>query len=329
MRAVGIIFATILLLIALVGSQFHRVGGLEFLMAIYILYLVYEVMEFHRAVSAFRPFVIALTVYLALKVISANVPYLALYLAPVEPLLLPFLFSLALIKFEFPFRYQPIITTAGLILSALFGYQLISLLPIKRSEDVGIVFLIVMALLALTTIIPVIHSKLEFLRKIRSFLVTVTLIVSVYYIFVRPILTPGLKNFADWLIVAGIFFKSSSILRRSMVVDEREVVRVHEFKETLRRDEIVESAEKAKRLFVERGIKSPLIAVISHVLITSGWKLDEVAKVISFIVSHEDDRIPKLSFGWERRMIERRNRKRREKVIKELEKYLEGIRVGS
>ncbi len=331
MRAIGVILATILLLIALVGGQFYRISGLEFLIATYILYLAYELMEFHKIISSFRPFVVALTIYLALKAISANVPYFALYLAPIEPVLLPFLFSLALVKFELPFRYQPVVTIVGLILSAFFGYQLITLLPIKGSEEVGIIFAILMALLAVTVILPAIHSKFEFLRKVRSFLVTSTLIVSAYYVFVRPILTPGLKNFVDWLIVAGIFFKASSILRRSMVVDESEVVKVHEFKETLRKDEIIESAEKAKRLFVERGIKSPLIAVIAHVLLSSGWKLDEVAKVISFIVSHEDDKVPKLSFGWERRLIERRNKKRRLEVIKNLEKYLkrEGVEFGS
>ncbi len=331
MRAIGVILATILLLIALIGGQFYRISGLEYLIATYILYLAYELMEFHKIISSFRPFVVALTIYLALKAISANVPYFALYLAPIEPVLLPFLFSLALVKFELPFRYQPVVTTVGLILSAFFGYQLITLLPIKGSEEVGIIFAILMALLAVTIILPAIHSKFEFLRKVRSFLVTSTLIVSAYYVFVRPILTPGLKNFVDWLIVAGIFFKASSILRRSMVVDESEVVKVHEFKETLRKDEIIESAEKAKRLFVDKGIKSPLIAVIAHVLLSSGWKLDEVAKVISFIVSHEDDKVPKLSFGWERRLIERRNKKRRLEVIKNLEKYLkrEGVEFGS
>jgi len=330
-RAIGVILATILLLIALIGGQFYRISGLEYLIATYILYLAYELMEFHKIISSFRPFVVALTIYLALKAISANVPYFALYLAPIEPVLLPFLFSLALVKFELPFRYQPVVTTVGLILSAFFGYQLITLLPIKGSEEVGIIFAILMALLAVTIILPAIHSKFEFLRKVRSFLVTSTLIVSAYYVFVRPILTPGLKNFVDWLIVAGIFFKASSILRRSMVVDESEVVKVHEFKETLRKDEIIESAEKAKRLFVDKGIKSPLIAVIAHVLLSSGWKLDEVAKVISFIVSHEDDKVPKLSFGWERRLIERRNKKRRLEVIKNLEKYLkrEGVEFGS
>lgn len=328
----GIVLATVLILMALAGSSMYAVRGLEYLITMYILYVVYEVMEFHSLTSAFRPFVVAVSVYLALRVVSINIPDFELYLKPIEPIILPFLFSLALVRFELPVRFQPVVTTTGLILSAYFGYQLISKLPFKQSKEIGLIFAVLLILLAITTLLPSVHGRFEFLRRMRSFMITTALVVSVYFILIRPLLfnRPGLMNIVDWFIVAGVFFKASSIVRRSMMIDESELVKIHEFKVKLKKEEIVESIERAKLEFIERGIKSPLIAVISQVLLSAGWKLDEVARVISFIISHEDEKIPKLAFGWERRMIERRNRKRREEVIKSLEKYLkEGVGFGS
>ncbi len=329
----GIILATLLILVTLAGSSIYTIRGLEYLIAMYILYVTYEVMGFHRLISAFRPFIVAFSVYLALNVISMNLPDVGFYLKPMEPLILPFLLSLALIKFELPTRFQPVITAVGLLLSAFFGYQLISLIPFKQAKEIGIIFAVLLFLLALTTLLPSIHRKFEFLRHIRSFIITTTLVVSVYFTLIRPLLfdRPGLINVIDWLIVAGVFFKASSIVRKSMVVDECEIVKIHEFRIGLKKEEIVESIEKAKNEFIERGLKSPLIAVISHVLISAGWRLDEIAKVISFIISYEDEKVPKFAFGWERKLIERRNKKRREEVIKSLENYLkrEGVGFGS
>ncbi len=331
-RIGGIIIATILVLIALIGSGAYPVRGVEYLLAMYILYIAYEVMGFHEVISAFRPFVVAFSVYLALNVVSMNVPDFALYTAPIKPLVLPFLLSLALVKFELPVRFQPLITTVGLMLSAFFGYELISLLPFKQSGAVGLVFAVLLISLAVTTLLPSVRGEFEFLRGIRSFLVTTILLVSVYYTLIRPMLVgrPGLINLIDWLIVAGVFFKSSSIVRRSMVVDESEIVKLHEFRVGVKREEIVESVERAERLFVERGIKSPLIAVLSQILFSAGWKTDDVARVISLLISHKDESIPKLAFGWERKLIERRNRKRREEVLKRVEGYLkkEGVGLG-
>jgi len=329
----GIILATVLILVTLAGSSLYSVRGLEYLIAMYILYLAYEVMGFHRLISAFRPFLVAFSVYLALNVVYLNLPDVGLYLKPIEPLILPFLLSLALVKFELPVRFQPIITTAGLLLSAFFGYQLISLLPFKQAGEIGTIFAILLVLLAVTTLLPSVHERFEFLRYIRSFVITTALIVSVYFTLIRPLLLnrPGLINVIDWLIVAGVFFKASSIVRRSFVVDESELVRIHEFRVGLKKEEIIESIEKAKREFIEKGLKSPLIAVISHVLFSAGWRLDDVARVISFVISHEDEKIPKFAFGWERKLIERRNKKRREEVIKSLENYFkkEGVGFGS
>jgi len=329
-KIAGIILATLLTILTLVGGGFYSFKGLYLLLTMYILYIAYEVMDFHRIVSAFRPFVVAFSFYLALKVVAMNVPDLAIYISPVEPFILPFLLSIALIKLELPTKFQPIITTIGLILTAYFGYRLISMLPLKVSGEIGVIFVILLALLALTTLLPSIHERFDFLREVRSFLITIVLVVSVYYVLVRPMLTgrPGLINIIDWAIVLGVLLKAGSIVRNSMVVDESEVVKLHEYRVSVKREEIVERIERAKRDFVERGIKSPLIVVLVQILTSAGWRAEDIARVVSYLITHRDRRIPKLSFGWERRMIEMKNRKMREKVLEDLKRYLEGMGVG-
>jgi len=329
-KIIGIILSTLLIILTLLGGEFYSFKGLYLLLAMYILYIAYEVMDFHRIVSAFRPFVIAFSFYLALKVASMNVPDLAIYMSPIEPLILPFLLSIALVKLELPTKFQPVITTIGLILTAYFGYRLISMLPLKTSGEIGTIFVILLILLALTTLLPSIHEKFDFLRDIRSFLITTVLVVSVYYVLVRPMLTsrPGLINLIDWAIVLGVLLKAGSMIRCSMVVDESEVVKLHEYRVSVKKEEIVERIERAKRDFVERGIKSPLIVVLVQILTSAGWRFEDIARVVSYLVSHEDRKVPKLSFGWERKMIKGKNRKMREKVLEDLKSYLEGMGVG-
>ena len=329
-RVAGIILATLLVILAIVGSRMYSIEGLEYLIAMYVMYIAYEIVEFHKVVSSIRPFLVALTVYFAIIIVSMNLPDVAFYIKPIKGLILPFLLSLALVRFELPTKFQPIITTIGLTLTAIFGYELISSLPVGRSEDIALSFTVLLLILAITTILPSVHERFEFLRRTRSFIISAGVIVSLYYVLVRPLLTdrPGLMNVFDWVIVAGIFLKGGSILRKELIVDESEIVKLHEYRVSVRREEIVEAIERAKREFVERGIKSPLIAVLCKVLFTAGWSVDEVARVVSYIIAHEDAKIPKLSFPWERRMIEKKNRKMRKKVLEEVRRYLEGIGVG-
>ena len=250
---------------------------------------------------------------------------------PTEVILL--LFALALTKLELPTKFQPAITSVGLILTGYFGYTLISKLPFKEAEDLAIIFAILLVILAITTLLPAISKKLSPLRQIRAFILSVTIIVSIYVTFIRPLLAdrPGLVNLIDWLIVAGVFFKASSALRSAMEVEETEIVRIHEQKVGVKRDEIIDSVEKAKSDFIERGLKSPLIVVLTQILLDAGWSRDRIVEAVAYIVSHEDKKVPALAFGWERRWIESRNRKRREEVLKKLEEYLseEGVKFGS
>jgi len=329
-KIIGVVLATVLTILTLAGSGMYSFKGLYLLLTMYVLYIAYEVMDFHEIVSAFRPFVVAFSVYLAIEVVAMNVPEFAVYVAPIEPLILPFLLSVALVKFEFPTRYQPAITTVGLILTAYFGYRIISMLPLKISGEIGAVFVVLLALLSVTTLLPSLHERFEFLRNVRSFLITTAIVVSVYYVLIRPTLVgrPGLINLFDWIIVLGVAIKAGSMLRSGMVVDESEIVKLHEYRVSVRREEIVEAIERAKREFVDRGIKSPLIVVLVQTLTSAGLSFDDIARVVSYIIAHEDAKVPKLSFPWERRMIEKKNRKMRKKVLEEVRRYLEGIGVG-
>jgi len=51
---------------------------------------------------------------------------------------------------------------------------------------------------------------------------------------------------------------------------------------------------------------------------------------LALILKYEDEKYPALPFKWEMKRIDRKNKKRREKVLKEFMEYLrtEGVRIG-
>ncbi len=314
MRVAGIVFATILLVLVFVLNTIHPVKGLEYVVALYSLYIAYEVFK------PARPFITAISIYIFLIILSKNFRDVYVYMYPVRDYILPFLLSMALIKLEW---LQPYMTIAGLSLTAIFGYLITSALPVK---GLNLVFLSLMAALIATTVLPLLHRGLEVLRMERGFITGMTTFVFAYLALIRPLLSsrPGLANLIDWIIVISIILKVNSSLKRYIVVEEERGEGVE-----YRKEEIVEKIEKAKRLFVEKGIKSPLIAVLAEALVSSGFKTDEIARVVSVIISCEDERIPRFAFGWEKRIIERRNRRRREEAIRRIEEILGGVGFGS
>ena len=214
-------------------------------------------------------------------------------------------------------------TIVGLILTAIFGFLLTSSIPVKGVNTVFIAFMIA---LAITTVLPLIHRRFEILRIERAFITSAVTVVFTYVIIFRPLLVsrPGLANLIDWVIVLIMLLKVNSAVKRYVVIEEEAEFEEFEFK----REEIVEKIERAKNLFISRGVKSPLIAVLAEVLVSSGFRTEDIAKVISVILSCRDEGIPRFAFGWEKRIIERRNRKRREEALKRVEEMIGGVGVG-
>lgn len=154
---------------------------------------------------------------------------------------------------------------------------------------------------------------------------------SVYYVFIRPLIVnrPGLTGLAEWIAVAVVFVKLSRDFKRMMKVDESELIEVHRHRVSLKKDEWIEEFRKAQENFIEKGIKSHFIAVLTKPLYDMGWSEEKVAEMISPIVSHKDRKIPALSLSWERRIIENKNKKDRKKVVEKILRKIgeEGVRI--
>jgi hypothetical protein len=135
----------------------------------------------------------------------------------------------------------------------------------------------------------------------------------------------------EWAFVGIFLLKFTGDLRKSTTVEEIEAVEVHRQRLSYKRDEIIVQIDQARKLFLEEGKKSPLIAVLSRVLFDAGWSEDRVAVLISPLISYRDEGIPSMSFGWEKERILNKNRKNRMKILEKIEEKLrkEGVEIGS
>jgi hypothetical protein len=249
-------------------------------------------------------------------------------------MILLFLLFFGLARVEIPFKrkLQPFITSAGLVLTGYTGYRLISILPIDISSELGIIFLLYLAVLAATVISGISENEFAiWLRNSRRFMLLSIIGFSIYYVFIRPMIInrPGLTGLVEWIAVAVVFVKLSRDFKRTMKVDESELIEVHRHRVSLKKDEWIEELRKAQENFIEKGIKSYFIAVLTKPLYDMGWSEEKVAEMISPIVSHKDRKIPALSLSWERRIIENKNKKDREKVVEKILKKIseEGVRI--
>lgn len=320
--------------------------GLENLVTIYALLLAYIILGISNYTRPLKPFSLSAAIYFILEIAVFNLSsyqqfaVLFPFFQSLKVYIFMFLFSFALARVELPFearwvRYaQPAISTTGLVLMGFSGYAILSKLPFDVSEEIGIIFLVFLVVLAITTLSNISSSNAaQWLRRSRPFLLGSLLAISIYYIFIRPHLLDrtGLANFLEWFIVGFVLFKLSRDLKRSLEVDEREIIEVHRQRVSLRKDEWIEMFTRAQHEFIEKGVKSLLVASLCRILFEMGWSEARVARAISQIVTYRDEEPPALSFGWERKFIEGRNRKRRAKLVEELKNYLikEGVRVES
>jgi len=81
------------------------------------------------------------------------------------------------------------------------------------------------------------------------------------------------------------------------------------------RGEELELAEELMNAFLERGLKTPLIAYMSALLNDVGATFREIAYVIEPLASHSDEPVPLVAFGFEKDLVARGNRARREEAL--------------
>ncbi len=319
----------------------------DMLIAIYSFLLAYIMMGAFKYTKPIKPFALSVALYLILKVVSYSISKFSRF-AIVYPFVysmdmyfLLFFISFAISKIELPeMRYskylQPVISALGLILMGLFGYYIILNLPTdpQKTQNVALGFIVFLLILAVTTLANLSEKPYaKWLRNSRAFLLGFLILVTAYYIGIRPLILdrPGLLNFMEWAFVGIFLLKFTGDLRKSTTVEEIEAVEVHRQRLSYKRDEIIVQIDQARKLFLEEGKKSPLIAVLSRVLFDAGWSEDRVAVLISPLISYRDEGIPSMSFGWEKERILNKNRKNRMKILEKIEEKLrkEGVEIGS
>ncbi len=313
--------------------------GLPTTVVIYALLLAYILLGYNKYTLPLKPFSLAIAIFFILEVIAFNAfDYSPLFYTFFQSnkfgvmLLLAFL-ALAHVEIPFKTRVQPLVTAAGLILAGYFGYILISTVPVEYSTELGLVFLLLMAVLSITTIANITENELTtWLRNSRKFLLFIIVAVAAYYVSLRPILMerPGVINLVEWGVVILVFLKLSRDYKRTLNVDESEFIEPHRQRISVRSDEWVEEFRRAQDNFIQNGIKSHFIAALTKPLFDMDWSEDRVARFISPVVSHKDRRAPVFSFKWERNMLENKNQKDREEIVNDLVERLnkEGVNIA-
>jgi len=318
----------------------------DMLIAIYSFLLAYILFGLHRYTLPLKPFALSIALYLMLKVIAYSISRFSTF-----ALVYPFVYSMdkyfllffigfAIARVEIPFEVhklvQPAVSAGGLIIMGLFGYLILSNLPIdpERTQKIGLGFLVFLVILAATSLANLSESgAAKWLRNSRAFLLSFLVLAVVYYIAIRPRILErsGLVNFMEWVLVGIFLLKFSNDLRKSVSIEEVEAVEVHRQRLSYKKDEMLERLKEARKLFLEEGKKSPLIATLSRILVDAGWSEDRIAALISPLISYEDEKMPKFSFGWEKNMIENKNKKNRSKILRRIEEKLskEGVGIGS
>ncbi len=204
-------------------------------------------------------------------------------------------FSLSLPLLHYSRGY--ILNTAGIFVLVIAFVFLPDVYPMDQMK---LPLIISSILIAITIILPAISEKFEFLIDHRAFLVFLAVLSSVYYVQFRESLYPGIRSFADWIIVAtGIIYFLGKL---RFEIEEVEIGEAG-FSDF---DSFARRAEKA---YIENGDPVPLLSLLSYTMSRSGMSVSEMEKLIRIIVDRE--KIPRFTFGFEKQIITRRRRSKR------------------
>jgi len=146
-----------------------------------------------------------------------------------------------------------------------------------------------------------------------------------YFLTLRPILTfifPTIQLF-EWTIAGFIVSRAYSGFKSEL--DKRYTVSLtrtpwtkHVQKITYRKDEDFEALKDLQETFVEGGVKGPLMLYLTTLLSKSGCSIEQMDQILGSLISYEDEKIPLIAFGWEKKRIVEKNRKRRQDVLGDL-----------
>ena len=146
-----------------------------------------------------------------------------------------------------------------------------------------------------------------------------------YFLTLRPILTfifPTIQLF-EWTIAGFIVSRAYSGFKSEL--DKRYTVSLtrtpwtkHVQKITYKMDEDFEALKDLQETFVEGGVKGPLMLYLTTLLSKSGCSIEQMDQILGSLISYEDEKIPLIAFGWEKKRIVEKNRKRRQDVLGDL-----------
>ncbi len=308
----------------LIADQFQ----LSILATLIAVYSILAGLERDR-VSQFRLLLIPPVAVVALDILFHSLlfyglpRYYVLYQSVRLPLAI-FIASIVFTPLTFTQRplYQSAISATALLVAGISSYYLFSsvsfLLGIPSIALPSLILFIVFAITALASGFE--NEFAVWLRGERSFLIFMLLVLAGYSIILKPHLTstPGLSNFIEWLIVLVIFLKLSRDLKRKVEVETTEYIMAHRAGDEFRTDRVFSDLESAEKAFVEKGSKVQLLVTLIRYLSSAGVDSAELESLVTPLVDHQDERLPFLALPWERSMIERRNRMKRERIVENL-----------
>ncbi len=222
--------------------------------------------------------------------------------------------------------YQSAISAASLTIAGVSSYVIFSGLSSTFGvPSLAIPSLALFLIFAITSLSNAYEGELaEWIRSERSFLILILAILTFYTLVIRPLLydRPGLANFFEWVVIAFTLIKLSRDFRRGIEVDEREIVKKHRLQNKFVKDELFSELEFGEKVFIDGGTKVPLLVALIKALSNAGVDTVRIESIITPLVYYSDERVPLLSFPWEKKIIEKKNKRRRTEIVEGVRKRL-------
>ncbi len=222
--------------------------------------------------------------------------------------LIPLSLGMSLVFSTSGIKYRHHLSISGTIVLALSMLFIPEQIPIYRYR---VVLFLIIAVLAVTSLLPLLSEKFEFLYGERVALIAIIALSGFYYLSIRSTLISGLRNIADWLILLITFIYFAGKLR-------------FEIEEEAKPHELLDFDSMAKRAeieYIERGNPIPLAVFLTHNLSKAGVGIDKIENLLSLIIERE--KVPKFAFRFEKELILRRRRGKREKNLRMIKEIME------
>ncbi len=328
-----VIIQVLLMLQNVIGKIIVHVNHMQ-LIILYISILAYYTLSATEKYSSFKallvpPIVVALADITFSNLVLHGIPYFYGKYVESRNLIIVTLFAIAAALVEYTEKplYQAMISASCFIVAGITSYILLNNLSLSKFALPTLIIFLIFAVTAFSTAYS--GEVAGFVRSQRGFLIGLVFILAVYIFFIKPLLIgrPGIANYIEWLIIAVAFYKLARDFKKRIEIDESESIVLHEMRDDFLKDPYSSELDKAEKEFVERGIKTPLIVSLVIILNSAGISSKSIARLVSPIVTYQDEKPPRLPIPWEVKLVERRNRYMRKRIVDRIKKGLEEVRL--